>query len=337
MLERARFFVFLLPTAIVKLFIDDKLIGIYRALCDSGSHPNLIKHAVLKYYASKTTIANGSIIGIGNDPVRVRKKVIASIQPWFEKGDSNRITASFWVLPKASKWAPILPERDVPSNAIIRKLEPHLADPTFWKSDGISILLGIELWAEILEGPTHKLDKKLVAQESILGKVIFGRIGDQEQTEQNVQNRVKSVYSISLNELDESLKRFWHFDDLNLCEQTNTEHELVEKMFQQKHYRDSNGRFVVSIPLKPTVTEIGSSRAMALRRSYALEKRMQRDNSFKSEYVKFMEEYEQLEHMIEAIDQPSPNEMVYYIPHHGVITSSKFRVVFDGSCLTVFR
>lgn len=29
-----------------------------------------------------------------------------------------------------------------------------------------------------------------------------------------------------------------------------------------------------------------------------------------------------------------PNEIIYYIPHHGVVTSENFRVVFDGSCKT---
>lgn len=41
-----------------------------------------------------------------------------------------------------------------------------------------------------------------------------------------------------------------------------------------------------------------------------------------------------LEHMVEAVEPPKPGEMVYYIPHHGVCTSNKFRVVLDASCPT---
>lgn len=47
-----------------------------------------------------------------------------------------------------------------------------------------------------------------------------------------------------------------------------------------------------------------------------------------------MREYEQLGHMIEAKNPPEPDEKCYYIPHHGLISSKKFRVVFDGSCKT---
>lgn len=47
-----------------------------------------------------------------------------------------------------------------------------------------------------------------------------------------------------------------------------------------------------------------------------------------------MREYEQSGHMVQATDEPGDGENVYYIPHHGVWTSDKFRVVFDGSCLT---
>lgn len=47
-----------------------------------------------------------------------------------------------------------------------------------------------------------------------------------------------------------------------------------------------------------------------------------------------MREYELLGHMVLATEMPNQNEMVYYIPHHGVVTSDKFRVVFDASCKT---
>lgn len=318
----------------VKLYFGEELIGIYRALCDSGAVPNLLKNRIIRRHNSYTIRANSNVIGIGDEPIHIRKKVCASIQPWFEQNNEKRIDVEFWVLPKSSKWAPILPDNDIPREAIEGQLQTQMADPTFWRADEVSILLGIEIWAEIIEGNTHKLSQRLVSQESQLGNLIFGRIGEQELNEIKEQKSERKIFTVSLNELDETLKRFWHFEDLPLCAQPNSEHDFVERMFNETHYREPNGRFVVKIPMKPTITTLGSSKLKAKRRFFQLEARMERDRNFKEKYVEFMREYENLGHMIQAKDEPDENENVYYIPHHGVVSSDKFRVVFDASCLT---
>lgn len=119
-----------------------------------------------------------------------------------------------------------------------------------------------------------------------------------------------------------------------MCKNKDIEHELVEQIFQETHYRDEQGRFVVEIPMNPNVEELGSSRAIALKRFFMLERKFEKDEAFKQQYVEFMREYESLGHMRLATEEPLPDEPVYYIPHHGVISSGKFRVVFDGSCKT---
>ncbi|XP_031638945.1 uncharacterized protein LOC116351048 [Contarinia nasturtii] len=318
----------------IKLYIDNELIGLFRALCDSGAIPNLMKNNVMKYRSSKTVNINGGVNGISNEPVRIRKKVNAMIQPWFENGNEKKISAEFWVLPKSCKWAPILPNRDVTCDVIVQKLPPNIADPTFWRADHISILLGIEVWAEIMEGRSEKLSEKLVSQESMLGNLISGRIGDKEMSDLEKQSFERNVCTVSINDLDDLLKKFWSFEDLPLCVQKSPEHELVEQMYERSHYREKDGRFVVAIPMKPTVSELGSSRERAKRRFYQIEARMERDGEFKAKYIEFMREYEQLGHMVEAKNSPLPGEMVYYLAHHGVMSSEKFRVVFDGSCKT---
>lgn len=90
----------------------------------------------------------------------------------------------------------------------------------------------------------------------------------------------------------------------------------------------------MTIPIKSTVQELGSSREIALRRFYAQEKRFVRDKAYHEEYIDRMRENIQNGYMIEADEEPKPGEMVYYIPHHGVRTSKKFRIVFDASCQT---
>lgn len=108
-------------------------------------------------------------------------------------------------------------------------------------------------------------------------------------------------------------------------------------IFLDKHYQDANGRFIVTIPLNPNVKELGSSRAMALKRFLMLEKKFERDEPFKQHYVEFMREYERLNHMCIAREEPKSEEFVYHIPHHGIISSGKFRVVFDAkNCREIY-
>lgn len=318
----------------IKLFINDVFIGLFRSMCDTGSTPSLLKQKAIKHHNSAVEKVNGDLIGISNNPVRIKKKIRASIQPWFDETGENRIQTTFWVLPKSSKWSPIMPDSDIPCSSMFDELPSKLADPNFWKSDTISVLLGIDVWAKIMEGRAYRIADNVLVQESALGNLISGKFGNDCANETSNVTTKKSVYAVSMIELEKIIQKFWEFEELSLGAKKDAEHELAEAIFEKTHYRNSDGRHVVKIPLNPSVDKIGSSRVTALRRFYALEKRLQRDENICAQYIEFMREYEKLGHMVEAIEPPMENEPVYYIPHHCVVTSKKFRTVFDGSCLT---
>lgn len=142
------------------------------------------------------------------------------------------------------------------------------------------------------------------------------------------------THTVSLEELDKQMQRFWEFENIEMCTTETAEHRAIKELFDQSHYRDESGRHVVKIPIKPHITEIGSSRSSALKRFFMLEKKAMREPEFWQLYKQFMNEYEQLGHMMEVTKDPEPGSMVYYIPHHGLRQGAKFRVVFDGSCVT---
>lgn len=70
----------------------------------------------------------------------------------------------------------------------------------------------------------------------------------------------------------------------------------------------------------------------------ALEKRLIAQPDMYSEYKKFMQEYQDLKHMQEVTNYlgPDSTNQAFYLPHHAVQNetsiTTKFRVVFDGSC-----
>lgn len=77
-----------------------------------------------------------------------------------------------------------------------------------------------------------------------------------------------------------------------------------------------------------------NSREVAINRFLALERKFARQPEFKTEYVAFMREYQQLGHMRAANISPE-NKFRVFLPHHAVTkqssTTTKTRVVFDAS------
>lgn len=117
------------------------------------------------------------------------------------------------------------------------------------------------------------------------------------------------------------------------------EEMLCEQLFVETTERDSNGRFVVRLPLKQNVNELGDSKHTAMKRLFQLEKRFQRDPILQEDYVSFMKNYLDLGHMeLIGDDEAASNAVKFYFPHHPVIrpesSTTKLRTVFNGSAET---
>ena len=115
------------------------------------------------------------------------------------------------------------------------------------------------------------------------------------------------------------------------------EERACEEHFMQNHTRDSNGRYIVKLPLTASINDIGNSVNTATTRSKQLERRLDREPAFKQQYSEFMHEYLRLNHMelVPEQDLTKPHANIFYLPHHGVTredsSTTKLRVVFDGS------
>lgn len=96
------------------------------------------------------------------------------------------------------------------------------------------------------------------------------------------------------------------------------------------------GQYIVKLPFKKNVNELGESYSRALNRFYSLERSLLKNREHKDQYCEFMKEYEELGHMTE--DKNASLNEGYFIPHHSVLKQSnlttKFRVVFDASAKT---
>jgi len=118
------------------------------------------------------------------------------------------------------------------------------------------------------------------------------------------------------------------------------ENEACERMFKDTH-KDTHGRFIVHLPFNQDPAVLGDSHSMAVQRFLSVEKRLMKDPVLRTNYVDFMSEYHLLGHMSKVNNPGTHTEKYYYLPHHAIVkessTTTKFRVVFDGSTKSTTR
>jgi len=166
----------------------------------------------------------------------------------------------------------------------------------------------------------------------VMGSVSMNRLSQERPTSSN-------ALFIAENEptLEDLMQRFWAVEELEINNMYTIEECSCEKFLNQTITRRSNdGRFIVHLPFRDSVPQLGKSYEIAKRRLSSMERTL-KNNYLKVKYVKSMKEYERLGQIELALN----NEIeivrsTCYLPHHAIIkessSSTKLRVVFDASC-----
>ncbi|XP_062713718.1 uncharacterized protein LOC134290572 [Aedes albopictus] len=208
-----------------------------------------------------------------------------------------------------------------------------LADPKFGTPADIDLLIGVTEFFRVLK-PGHLIigDGLPELRETELGWVVAGEIQD----ESSVVVNPLQVNSVTVESLNDAIKRFWEIEEVDVQSASSTEQQECEELFRQSHQRDSDGRFVLKLPFRSNLYLLEDNRSMALRRFFFLEKRLRKQPDLQAQYSAFIEEYERLGHCKEIREiEDRPGMMKYYMPHHAVLrpdsSSTKLRVVFDAS------
>lgn len=145
---------------------------------------------------------------------------------------------------------------DIPSN-----LRSELADPQFNEKGSIDILLGSDVFWEILGNKKISLDCGLILHDTRLGYVMAGNLSVSN-------NKISAVnLSVGCNEtLENNLIKFWQVEEIHSSKQILSETEMIcEKHFVDTHSRSDQGHFTVSIPFKANfINLLGNSRDFAL-------------------------------------------------------------------------
>lgn len=321
----------LLPTAVVKVESKTGQYRSVRALLDQGSQASFVTEATVQGLGLKKTSANLTISGVGGSQRSTSSRASVVLKVQSVTDPSFKMELKCYVLTNITS---VLPERKVTVSEWVQLKDLCLADPNFDSPNKIDVLLGAEVYSKILkDGVLKGPAGSPVAQCTALGWIVSGSTGA-AGTETNI-----SVFHAQVDE-NEVIKRFWELENEFLFSTPilTKEEQRCEDLFSATTRRDEQGRYVVKLPFRdedPTWKD-GKSREIAIKRLKSLERRFVKDQVLKDRYTEVINEYLQLDHMVEVPVQEVDKRDSVYLPHHPVIredkTTTKVRVVFDASC-----
>lgn len=304
-------------------FIRDKYSGHHevRFLADSGSQSNLISSDCVQRLRLKQKKINVTISCVNDSSMRVDGYVTLTL---CNKEKSFERELDFLVVRKITDLVPrkqIDVSGDIPDNI-------QLSDCKFNLPGKIDLLLGTEIFFEIMRpNQIRGKNSQLIFQDTVFGYIVSGCLNEKDDN--------KTYCGLVKDQnLNETLKSFWEIEKVEHIVRKNKEALICEEHFKRTYYRDRDGKYVVTMPLKDNPECLGNSRDIALARLKSLWTRLAKDQNYLKLYRDFLNEYLELDHMKEVNEQCEPN-VTFYLPHHGVYNphkpTTKLRVVFNGS------
>jgi hypothetical protein len=160
-------------------------------------------------------------------------------------------------------------------------------------------------------------------QKTRLSWVIAGSASSQ------ISSNPATCYMTSL---EKQLVKFWEIEEVAVDKPKLEEEIQCKTHFLKNVSRDEGGRYIVHLPFRKTSNNLGETRSFALKRLLSLERKLNANESLKSEYSRIIEEYINLKYVSLINDT---GDYGYYMPHHAVLKESsnttKTRIVFDAS------
>lgn len=318
----------LLSTALVYILDNSGQAHQCRVLLDSGSESNFITKRLCDNLNLHTLATDLSIQGISQSNVKSIEQTQVTVE---SRHNPFKIKINCFVLNKITG---MIPQCKIDTSLLKIPTNIMLADTSFNIPGEIDMLIGADhFWNLICIGQI-KLGKQLpILQRTQFGWIISGSINT------ILHKQAFSCCNMStIENLNFDLSKFWQIEERFTEKQLSPDEQYCENLFE-KTTQLINGRFQVTLPLKHEPSLLGDSKQLAIKRFLSLEKRLEKNPILRSEYTKFMQEYENLNHMtLLPPDLDHTQFSSFYLPHHAVLkessTTTKCRVVFDGSAKT---
>ncbi|XP_045503978.1 uncharacterized protein LOC123700709 [Colias croceus] len=320
----------LLATTLLKAQSNNGNLFMVRALLDQGSQASFVTEATVQLLGLKRTSVNGLVSGLGDGQMHIKHVVTLCLKSRHNSEFSINVKA--YVLTSLTSMLPCV-KLDAPNWLELENVE--LADPGYATPGKIDVLLGAEVYAEILLTGMMKQPKgNLIAQNTAFGWVLSGKVSD------SLSDKYKAKsFHLQVRTDDDFLKRFWELEaepDM-IVKKFTREEQLCEELYEKSTVRNRDGRYVVTLPFKNKDPECqyGESIDIAKNRLVALERRLKNNPKLYEEYRRVVEEYLVLNHMSLVEEDDLDNPTAVYLPHHAVVRedkdTTKVRVVFNAS------
>lgn len=322
----------LLSTALIKIHDKCNREVVARAVLDSGSTSCIMTEDLCDKLNLDICEIDKSLVGVNNVLSHVGKMCKVSIK---SLNDEYKADIQCFILPSITSNVPSQPidlsSFNIPSNIC-------LADPNFHTPGGIDLILGADIFWDLLGSQRIKLGfSNPMLCESKLGWLVCGPTASIQSSKIKcnfVNVNTGSVETLNDN-IQNQMSQFWKLEEVSDACQYSQEEKLCEDHFVENTTRMPDGRFCVKIPFKQNPDLLGDSVQRAKRCFLSLERRNNARLEFDKMYKDFMLEYETLGHMSQVSNNVSKG---YFIPHHGVLRESslttKLRVVFNASSPT---
>ncbi|XP_015377244.1 PREDICTED: uncharacterized protein LOC107171508 [Diuraphis noxia] len=242
-----------------------------RAVLDSGSQVNFISGNLANRLQLRSQRAALPVSGIGESRVKALSYVEVSIQSRLR---DYRAKLVCYVLPTIVSNLPSCPTPaqswQIPDDLVLK-----LADPSFNNPGAVDLLIGGGVFFDVTSTCTERIPlnvKNIFLNDSQFGWLVTGELG--------------AVCLTGIHSVGETLEENWrvsigkedsNFGRLSKANERSLEEEQTMDQFKQTTIRDEDGRFVVQLPKKSTVNELGATLSMATSRFLSVERRLQLD------------------------------------------------------------
>ncbi|ORU95138.1 MAG: hypothetical protein A6F71_10845 [Cycloclasticus sp. symbiont of Poecilosclerida sp. M] len=243
-----------------------------RAILDSGSSASFVSERLAQCLHLPRTNQNTRIMGVAGF-VSNSARSIATFRVSSVHRPAKKFAVTAVVVSRVTSDLPLQP---VPADQKWDHLSGlQLADPSFRQPGKIDLLLGVEIFAEVvLHGRRCGVPESPVAFETQFGWVLAG------STSSGSPAQVVATHHAMLLSVDDLLRRFWEVEKIAIKDCHTPEESAVVDHFKDHHTHLEDGRFSVPLPKKNQVKPLGESRSQAVRRFLTFERSLHLKGQF---------------------------------------------------------
>ena len=237
-----------------------------RALLDNASSVSFVSERLAQNLCLPRSSQDITVSGIAGLRHKSPIQSVTSFEVSPVMLSGRKISVTAIVIPRVTCDLPLC---RVPHSLSWRHLSDlPLADPGFGEPGKIDVLLGIDVFSEVLlHGRRSGPPGTPTAFETVFGWVLSGR------TDCSLFATHVATHHVMAESGNDVLHKFWELEEqpkgTPLLSQEERE---VVNHFQTHHFRKKDGRFVVPLPKSPTCKPIGESRSQAVRSFFSLER-----------------------------------------------------------------